>query len=68
MWALAKSVLLFARYFRRIAIALESLDHSYKLDLASRGIHDIKFDPNYKPTKDDMTEISYSSKAPDFDE
>jgi hypothetical protein len=61
MWAFAKSLLLIARYSRRIAVSLETLTELYRLDLESRGINTIRIDPSYKPTKDEMTEVAYSS-------
>jgi len=53
MWALAKAVLLIARYFRRIAVALEAIQASYSLDLRSRGIFEL--DPKMR----DKVEVSY---------
>ena len=53
MWAFAKTVLLVARYFRRIAVALESLRDLYEMDLASRGIQ--KTQPGLK----DPVEVVY---------
>ena len=57
MWAIAKSVMLVARYFRRIALALEAIRELYELDLASRGI--VRVDPNLR----DEVEITYGVEA-----
>ncbi len=65
MWAFAKAILLLSRYFRRMAVAQEELVRLYKLDLESRGVSDIRYDPTHKPTKDDMAEIMYGVKEED---
>ncbi len=65
MWAFAKAILLLSRYFRRMANAQEELVRLYKLDLAARGIDDIRYDPTRKPEKGDMAEIMYGVKEED---
>jgi hypothetical protein len=67
MFGLVTSLLRNARYLKRIAISMDSLVRLYKLDLESRGIYDVQVDPNFKPGKDDMTEISYESQDPELD-
>lgn len=57
MIALAKALLLIARYFRRIAISLEQIKSLYELELKHQGIMHID------PTIDDEVEISYGSKS-----
>lgn len=65
MWAFAKAILLLAKFTRRQAIATEQLVALYKLDLESRNVVAVHFDPNYKPKPDDMSEIMYGVKEPD---
>ena len=57
MWAFAKALLLVGRYFRRIAVALESIRELYELDLSSRGVYRTR-----TPTKDDEVDIMYGAK------
>lgn len=59
MLSLAKSLLLIARYFRRIAVSLEKIQALYELDLMERGIR------QYDSTITDEVEVSYGSKLPD---
>lgn len=62
MWAFAKALLLIARYFRRIAIALERHNDLYRLDLADRGIIELK------PGVEDHVEVAYGPQKPTQDE
>ena len=55
MFALAKSLLVLGRYLRRIALALESMNELYALELAERGI----YRPRPSGGKADEVEISY---------
>ncbi len=61
MLGLVKALLLNARYFRRIAIALERMEVLYRLELRTQGIFET--DPNLK----DEVEVSYGSKVTDPD-
>lgn len=54
MWV--KALFLLARYFRRIALALEGLRELYELDLQSRGIVRVR------PGVTDEVEVMYGPK------
>jgi hypothetical protein len=62
MWTTAKALFLIARYFRRIAIALEGIHSLYKLELATKGI--FQLDPKIK----DEVEFMYGPKSISVDE
>lgn len=61
MLALAKGLLLIARYFRRMAVSLEKIQALYELELRTRDI--------WIPTKgQDVCEVSYGIKTTSADD
>ncbi len=59
----AKALLLIARYFRRIAVALEGLLALYTADCQARDVYVFEG----KHSKDDEVVVTYSSKPEEFE-